>query len=214
MAPQRRINVLSRLYDDVIPSDMLSKIIERRRSPDGRPHIVKEIKRAGRKVYDYPWSKMELGDFFTVALNGRSEHAMRNAFHQGAARHDLEIAITPWKMPGGFPGFRVCVTIIGVTRWKRAAEREGVKGIRYSDGKWTVRKRKWEHENRNKPAPSSPPPKKSKIDKSNPFWADNEPVSPQPGEAAPPERHLTRAEMRRLALNSEEGGTNGNEDMS
>lgn len=171
---------ISRPYDDFIPAPLLAKIKLRRHSPDGLVHEVKEITRAGRRVYDYPWKKMELGDFFIVPIGDRSEKALRVAFAHGAARHDLEIAVTKWRLPDDEWGFRVAVVIIGVSQYKHLALNAGISGIRISDGRWTARRRRWETENRTKRGrkDKQPEPLKTKAkqpDLSNPFWADDEP---------------------------------------
>lgn len=200
---QSRTNLLSRPYDVVIPAPLLSEVVERRRSPTGKQHLVREIKRAGVVSYAYPWDKMELGDFFVVAIGSRSPKALRVAFAHAAARHDFELAVTPWTMQDGQPGFRVCVVIIGVTPWKLKAEGKGVKGIRFSDGRWRGRKRQWEKDHRNKGKASGPAPKRttpSKIDKSNPFFADGDPELPAPTMATAPEMALTREQMVARAL--------------
>lgn len=168
----------SRPYDDYIPMPVLRKIKERRRSPDGVLHEVKEITRAGRRVYDYPWKKMELGDFFIVPIGHRSERALRVAFAQGAARNDYEIAVTKWRMPDGGPGLRVCVVIINVSTYKHLALSKGATGISFSDGRWRARKKEWAKSKRAEGhRPATPPPAKTKAkqpDLSNPFWADDE----------------------------------------
>lgn len=150
-------------------------------------------------MYQYPFAKMELGDFFIVAIGSRSEKSMRIAFYQSAARHDLEIAITPWKMPGGFPGLRVCVTIIGVTTYKIAAEKHGVYS-RYSDGKWSARKREWSKERK-----KNGPRKKTGHRKSKPAASSDDftlPFERAIAEAGPPpeERPMSRAEIIARAL--------------
>lgn len=156
---------------------MLTRIKQRRHSPDGLMHEVKTITRAGRRVYNYPWSKMELGDFFIVPIENRSRNALRVAFQHGAARHDLEIAVKEWTLPDGSPAYRVTVVIIQVSRYKLAAINKGVPGIRISDGRWKARKRKWYRERSKdaKPARRTPPPapkKPSTRNLYNPFWAD------------------------------------------
>lgn len=184
MAQWQRTNQLSRPYDVAIPAPLLAKIEARRFSPDGLMHNVPVTKRGGKRAYKYPFRKMELGDFFIVPLDGRSEGSMRTAFYQAAARLDLEIAIKPWKLEGGVPGLRVTVVIIGVNGYKRKAEDFGVKS-RYSDGKWKARRRVWERDNR----PSRPgrsrqkendtPFRREPPDKhTNPFWADAEDHQP------------------------------------
>jgi len=86
---------------------------------------------------------MELGDFFIVSRNSYNSKSKRVSFFQYAARHDLEIVVKSWKVKG-MDNWMVILTIIGVNRWKIEAEqRHDVKGIRYSDGKWTARKREW-----------------------------------------------------------------------
>lgn len=211
-------NVKSRSYDLAIPPAVLAKVVERRRTPDGLCHDVNEIKRAGRRVYDYPFAQMELGDFFIVYIGNRSEKALRIAFYQAAARNDYEIAVTPWKMPGGSPGLRVTVVIIGLTRYKRELDRmldmdaalpkderlfKGVKRPKYSDGKWAGRKRIWERDTRQRSGSRAALAPKEKKPKSNdPFWADNDPELPidKALAAVQPEQHLDRAEAIRRAL--------------
>jgi hypothetical protein len=166
----------SRPYDDFIPVPILRSIKQRRHSPDGIMHEVKMTTRAGRRVYNYPWKKMELGDFFIVAIGGRSARAMIVAFYQGAARHDLEIAVKDWTLPDGEKALRVTVVIIGVSTYKLKAAAKGVTGIGFSDGRWRERKKRWEKNQRGRPAVSRIPPpapiKSKPRDLDNPFWAD------------------------------------------
>lgn len=185
---QTNSNLLSRPYDDFMPGDMLAKVIERRHSPDGMCHELKEISRAGRRVYDYPWPKMELGDFFLAPIGTRSEGSMRTAFHQAAARFDFEIAIK--KVHGRINGedrgtcLRVTICIIGVDKWKRHAQENGVTGIRFSDGKWKERRRRWEKDNRGSGRVVSRKSRKAKQEAAalaNPFHADRDlPVETNP----------------------------------
>jgi hypothetical protein len=167
----------SRPYDDFIPAPTLERIKQRRFSPDGLVHEVKTIVRAGRRVYNYPWKKMELGDFFIVPVEHRSKNALRVAFQQGAARHDLEIAVKEWTLPDGALAYRVTVVIIQVSRYKLEAANRGITGIGFSDGRWRARKRKWykEHSKDAKRVSRIPPPAPAKSkprDLDNPFWAD------------------------------------------
>lgn len=208
-------NLEDRPYDLAIPPVLLEKVKARRFTPDGVPHTVKEIKRAGRRVYDYPFPKMELGDFFVVAVGNRSEHAMRNAFYQAAARQDFEIAIKPWKLEGGAKGLRVTVTVIGVTRYKRKLCQlldedalrpkgkqlfKGVPRPKFSDGKWKGRKQKWERDVRKR---SGRTPKPKAEPKKAAFWAD-EPELPREEVVIPVERHVDPAEIRRRILAGED----------
>lgn len=156
---------------------MLERIKQRRNSPDGLVHEVKTITRAGRQVYDYPWKKMELGDFFIVPVGHRSKNALRVAFQHGAARHDLEISVKEWTMPDGSLAYRVTVVIIQVSRYKMEAVKRGISGVGFSDGRWKARKRKWYNERSKdaKPAtrtPASAPKKPPSRNLDNPFWAD------------------------------------------
>lgn len=210
------MNLLNRPYDITIPAPELAKLLERRRSPDGLRHQITETRRGGQRAYVYPWEKMELGDFFIVPIGSRSKHSMRISFHQAAARHDFEIAVTDWTMEDGSPGFRVAVTMIGVTRAKQALDRlldedeklppskqkyRHVPRPRYSD--LTNRrksKRKSEAAYRRRIVPKSrqtprPDPK------DNPFWADNDPEVPQPLSVMEPapEVKLSREEVIRRA---------------
>lgn len=168
----------SRPYDDFIPMPILRIIKQRRHSPDGLVHEVKTISRAGRRVYNYPWKKMELGDFFIVPVGDRSPRSMIVAFYQGAARHDLEIAVKEWTLPDGSPAFRVTVVIIQVSRYKLIAASKGISGVNFSDGRWRERKKKWEKNQRGRPSQpavrtSAPAPKKPPArNLDNPFWAD------------------------------------------
>lgn len=165
----------SRPYDDFIPAPMLERIKQRRFSPDGIQHRVKKTLRAGKLVNDYPWKRMELGDFFIVPIDGRSKKAMRVAFQQGAARHDLEISVKEWTLPDGSLAYRVTVVIIQVSRYKLAAVKAGISGIGFSDGRWRGRKKKWAQQKYNKRAVRTPPPapkKPSTRNLDNPFWAD------------------------------------------
>lgn len=165
----------SRPYDDFIPLPLLRDIQKRRQSPDGVLHQLKTTKRAGRVVYAYPWSKMELGDFFIVPIGNRSKKAVRIAFYQAAARHDLEISVKEWTMPDGSPGYRVGVTIIGVNKYRLKAVSKGI-DIKVSDGRWRERKKRWEQNQRGQPKQKPPNPffKGKKPDLNNPFWADEQ----------------------------------------
>lgn len=208
----RRTNLLTRPYDDHVPAPLLRGIVERRQSPTGVCHTVPEVRRAGRRCYAYPWSKMLLGDFFVVAIGDRSEQALRTAFAQAAARFDFELAVVKLKDDYDQPALRVTLTVIGVTQWKKAAEKAGV-SVAYSDGRWKARKRRWEEANRKRPDKPAPPAEGKRKDK--PFWKDNDPELPIPGSstgpnlgpvvAVEPEVKLTREQMLKRALAGEEG---------
>lgn len=167
----------SRPYDILIPAPILDRIKDRRHSPDGVVHEVKTVVRAGRRVYNYPWSKMELGDFFIVPIGGRSKKAMRVAFQQAAARHDMEIAVKEVVLPDGSPAYRVTVVIIQVSRYKLAAVEEGITGVGLSDGRWKSRKRRWarqKYSTKSSESSSLSPKIRTTPDLNNPFWADEE----------------------------------------
>lgn len=192
---------LSRYYDDHIPADILAKVIECRRSPSGLEHKVKTDLRGSEEVLRYPFNQMELGDFFIARLGGRTEASFRTIVRQAAARLDCELIITPWRIPSGGKAFRVCLTIIRVSRYKLAWERATGKEVKVSDGKWKARRRQRDASNKSVPGPAIQAKKLSKLN--NPFWADNEPPPPEPEtDAAPKEERLSRAEMLRRALGS------------
>jgi len=69
------------------------------------------------------------GDFFIVPITG-SEKAMKVAFQQAAARHDIEISIHPWEMETEegepIPAFRVVRVIGGIRKIKAEARKRGV----------------------------------------------------------------------------------------
>lgn len=133
-------SIQKRPYDDFIPGNILARVLERRRCPDGLEVPVTQTNRAGRLVNVYPWGKLELGDYFFVSLRGHSERAMRVGLHQAATRLDYEIAIAPAEY-NGFPHLRVTLVIIGKLRYMRAADEAGVKGIRFGNPDYKARNR-------------------------------------------------------------------------
>ena len=212
------MNQLNRPYDVVIPAPELIKVQERRRSPSGFRHTVNKTRRGGQQVNVYPWSKMELGDFFIVPIGGRSRGSMRVGFHHAAARYDYEIAVTDWKMEDGSPGFRVAIIIIGVNRYKSMLDRlldedeklpenkqkhAHVPRPRYSDvaNRRKSRRRIVASQKRRPKSRQEP-----REDKPSPFWYDDEINIPTPVSGmsatpiAPPEVKLSREEVVRRAL--------------
>lgn len=185
-----------RFYDIAIPAPVLAQVMERRRCPTGFPHEVDIVLRGDEEVYRYPFDKMELGDFFVVARRGRSEKSMRTIIKQAAARYDYELFIAPFQTPNG-PGFRVCLTIIGVTKYKTRYEQMTGNKVHISDGRWkSTRKQRNNHPTHIKPEMVKATPK--------PFWADDDPeiVELQPA----PEQHTSPAEIRARMLRELQGG--------
>lgn len=191
-----RSNVLHRPYDRAFPDDMRDAVQERRRAPTGFEHEVKIARRGDDEIQCYPWKELELGDFFLARVSG-NEKSLRIAFYQAAARHDYEIAILPVERDG-LPFLRVTLVVIGVNKYKAAAEKQGAKGIRYSDGKWNKRRNRW----RKSRADTRQPPKPKPAPK--PKWQDDDAplaIDLAIQEAAPPpDVHLSRAEMLKRAL--------------
>lgn len=189
---------LHRPYDVAIPTEQRLKVIERRRSPDGLPHPVPEVRRGSQRVYSYPWSKLQIGDFFIVRAEGRSVKAMKVAFYQAAARHDYEVVVSEI-VHEGIPSLRVTLTVIGVNRYKAIAEdKHDAKGVTYSDGRWKARRREYRQAKN---------PAKTKVDPKNEearpaFWADHDPelLVPISKSIVAPEVHRTKEEIRRRAL--------------
>lgn len=150
---------LSRLYDAAMDKRLLAATRARRECPDGRELRVETAVRGKTRVSLYPWDKMQLGDFFIVPTMGRPRTHFDVRFRQAANRRDWELTITPWGIGSNkTPGLRVALTCIGITELKRKAQHHhGIKGIRYSDGRWpAARAARFQRQQRLR---DNPPPK-------------------------------------------------------
>lgn len=192
----KRGNLLDRPYDVAIPGNLIAKIKERRHSPDGQPIAVREKGRGSERVFVYPWRKMQLGDFFVAPIGDRSEKSMRTAFYQAAARHDFEIAVKPYKLPGGAPGLRVTLVIIGVKQYRIKSDEFTGKKTTISDGRWKQRHRTWEQE---RPTRARRPVKDDRPFKESPLPRKVKPSAEQVVFVEPTE-HTSPEEVRRRLL--------------
>ena len=182
----------ARPYDDFIPGNLLPRVLARREHPDGIRHQVGTTRRAGRTVSSYPWSKMQVGDFFEVVIGDKSEKAMRVALAHAAARIDAEIAVRLTKDAKNQHCFRVTLVIRDVSIYVKLAEKANVKVNRSSDGKWLARKRAW-----NKRPRISALPKPTPAPKPEPV---RELEIPEQKGPVVPEAKLTREEILRRAM--------------
>lgn len=195
--------VLHRPYDIAFSPTMRMEVIERRRHPTGFPIGVKEVLRGKEYIYQYPFSRMELGDFFEVPIGRRSESSMRVAMHQSAHRRDLEIAIH--RIPRDDGNYLLCiVTVIGITKWKTKARLEhDASNVRFSQENRHTRKnrdklrRERKLKSSNNLLPSGRTPMAAKMEEI--FTNPSPPLEPEPTPVA----QLTRAEIieRSLRLN-------------
>lgn len=187
--------LLTRFYDDAISAPLLKQIVERRASPTGIEHKVPVVMRGSEDVFQYPYAQMELGDFFIVPTRGRSEKSMRTAFKQAAARYDYELVVAPWPMKNGDPGLRVCLTAIGIVKFKVKWEKDSGKQVTVSDGRWKGRRRanRKTKQNTVQVRPDNT---------NNPFWADADPEIPSidPLPAIVAEVPMDKFAARRRAL--------------
>lgn len=135
--PRRR---LSRVYDVAMAPALLAAVRARRDTPDGQERRVTWARRGGKQVASYPWAEMRLGDFFFVPLLGRIKSSLDVRLRQAAVRRDWELTIVDWEIgEDKTPGIRVTLSCTGVKALKKKAQHHhGVKGIRYSDGKWSA----------------------------------------------------------------------------
>lgn len=113
--------MITRPYDKFIPSTLLSIVRRRRDSPNGYPHSVGKKKHGNTEVYDFPWDRMELGDFFVVKTEGRKK-VLLTSFRQVAKRRDWELVVRDWKVDGE-PGLRVTLTLMDVSIYKQALQK-------------------------------------------------------------------------------------------
>lgn len=151
---------------DVAISDpvYLQKIRDRRATPDGKEWLVTHKVRAGVPVYQYPWSKMQIGDFFIVPQL-RHGRAQLGSFAQAAQRYDFELSVRSWEIHDGehvTDGFRVTLVFIGIRGLKRRANNIAALKIPLASNGHAARTKKWRDAN-NIVKPPKPAPRKGRV---------------------------------------------------
>lgn len=113
--------MITRPYDKFLPSAALPLVRRRRDNPTGFIRDVGKKKHGNTEVYDFPWDRMELGDFFVVKTEGRKK-VLLTSFRQVAKRRDWELVVRDWKVDGE-PGLRVTLTLMDVSIYKQALQK-------------------------------------------------------------------------------------------
>lgn len=191
--------MLIRPYDMAFPSDghhSLVTIKKRREHPTGELREVRQIERGNEVVNEYPWDKLELGDFFLAPIGLRSKQAMRVGFARAAARHDFEIMVVEAEH-NNQKCFRVTLTVINLRQWKKKAQQHhDADNIRFHDVKHAKRKRtkKFRHEFGGGPAPKK---RRKHIPVDHHPLDQTSPLTDQP---LVDEQPMSIEEMRQFAL--------------